>query len=99
MKREITINKHKHNYILYKEGRLLVVEFSSRGYEIVHSFINNVCRQNQFKFLYWRRITGPRRQMQQILGKFKTDLVNIFFVCSRKKKNPNGGNSKKMGHS
>jgi len=68
MKRKITINKHKHNYIPYEEGRPLVVDFSSGGFEIFHSFINNICRQNQYKFLYQRRITGSRRQMQQILG-------------------------------
>jgi len=48
--------------------------------------------------LYERRITGPRRQMQQILGKFKRDMVNIF-LYEAGKKIQNGRHSKKMGHS
>jgi len=62
-----------------------VVEFSSGRFEIFYSFKNNVCRQNQFKLSYQRRITGPRRQMQQILGEFKIDLVNVFFLFEAEK--------------
>ena len=74
----------------------MVVEVSNGGFEIFNFFINNICRQNQFRCMHQRRITGPRKQMQQILSEFKIDLVNNFLS---RENFLNGGHGKKMGHS